>query len=201
MKKYFLGPNAANFLSAQMRNQGAATGKPGDNLDRLSGMMMPFEITGDWEKRNDESVYSCLAKQIFFDGLTYTKDVDGFEFILYSPKHLEEKPDYSVGEIVNAVLRGVNWEIIGGGGGGGAPSYARYGVTQQTFSAGAIGNINVYLSIGTATPGKALLAPNYAQVAIAPNTPCIVMPTDYTNGGVKADWLILNALYSSGETV
>lgn len=118
MKKYFLGPNAANFLANQMRNQGASTEEPVLHRGRVSGSIIPFKITGDWEQRNGESVYSCIAHEVFFDGTNYVTDQESLDFFLYSPIHLSEKPDNAVGDIIFAVLRGNNWEIIGGGGGG-----------------------------------------------------------------------------------
>lgn len=96
---------------------------PNRNLEeRISGNIVPFVITGDWEKRtNDvtgvtESVYSAPAHLLFFDGTTYQEDVDGTTFYLYSPRDGEDQPDYTSGDKVHAVARGTNWEIIGGGG-------------------------------------------------------------------------------------
>ena len=117
MKKYLLGPNAANFLANQMRNQGASTEEPVLHRGRVSGSIIPFKITGDWEQRNGESVYSCVAREVFFDGTNYVTDQESLDFFLYSPIHLDDKPDNEVGDVVFAVLRGNNWEIIGGGGG------------------------------------------------------------------------------------
>ena len=116
MKKYLLGPNAANFLANQMRNQGASTEEPVLHRGRVSGSIIPFKITGDWEQRNGESVYSCVAREVFFDGTNYVTDQESLDFFLYSPIHLDDKPDNEVGDVVFAVLRGNNWEIIGGGG-------------------------------------------------------------------------------------
>lgn len=117
MKKYFLGPTAANFISNQMRNQGASTEEPVLHRGRVSGSIIPFEITGDWEQRNGESVYSCVAREVFFDGTNYVTDQESLDFFLYSPIHLDQEPNSSIGDVVFAVLRGNNWEVIGGGGG------------------------------------------------------------------------------------
>jgi len=131
MKKYLLGPNAANFLANQMRNQGASTEEPVLHRGRVSGSIIPFKITGDWEQRNGESVYSCIAHEVFFDGTNYVTDQESLDFFLYSPIHLSEKPDNAVGDIIFAVLRGNNWEIIGGGGGGNVTIAVTAGVTTK----------------------------------------------------------------------
>ena len=68
-------------------------------------------------------MYSCKAKQVYWDGKSYVKDdaTDAFEFTLYSPQDRDETPGHAVGDTVFAVIRGNHWEVLGGGGGGGNP--------------------------------------------------------------------------------
>ena len=89
-------------------------------------------------------------------------------------------------------------------GGGGSPSLARFATTLQVFSPGTIGDVRIYFGMSLMNDyitAKAVLPVNYYQVAVANQTSCIVVPTNYSNSSVTADWLIINALYSSGETV
>lgn len=185
MKKYFLGPNAANFLANQMRNQGASTEEPVLHRGRVSGSIIPFKITGDWEQRNGESVYSCIAHEVFFDGTNYVTDQESLDFFLYSPIHLSEKPDNAVGDIIFAVLRGNNWEIIGGGGGEGggeAVAKAMYGTLTATITSGQI----AFVVVNSSEISKNILAylpPNFSGISVKGNTPvCITPAIDHTSG-------------------
>jgi len=121
MKHYLLGQNAADFLKRQMADQTTEQPPVGRNAGRISGEVMPFEITGDWAKASGEDAYSCKAKQVYWNGKSYVKDdaTDAFEFTLYSPQDRDETPGHAVGNTVFAVIRGNHWEILGGGGGGG----------------------------------------------------------------------------------
>jgi hypothetical protein len=116
MKNYLLSQNAADFLKGQMTGQSARNTPPGDaaNGTRVSGAFQPFEIISDWTKADGENAYSCRGAMIAFDGRDFIKEQDGFQFPLYSPLDLNEKPSYAPGDKCFAVLRGGRWEIVGG---------------------------------------------------------------------------------------
>jgi hypothetical protein len=111
---FLVGRDAANALGRFMEG-GDAPLREQEAPQRLAGRFVPFEIVGDWEKRDGESVYSCLAVMIRFDGSEFVKDTDGFQFPLYSPLDLNDKPGYTVGTRCYAVGRGGRFEIVGGG--------------------------------------------------------------------------------------
>ena len=116
-KHYLLGQNAADFLKGQMANQTTEQLSGGWNAGRISGEVMPFEITGEWKKADGEEVYSCKAKQVWWNGERYVKDntETAFEFTLYSPHDRDNQPSNAVGNTVFAVIRGNHWEVLGGG--------------------------------------------------------------------------------------
>ena len=120
MKHYLLGQNAADFLKRQMANQTTEQPPVSQNAGRISGGVMPFEITGDWVKASGEDAYSCKAKQVYWNGKSYVKDdaTDAFTFTLYAPQDRGETPGHAVGDTVFAVIRGNHWEVLGVGGGG-----------------------------------------------------------------------------------
>lgn len=176
-KGYLLGPNAANYVAARMKEQGSKTGDPAAYSARISGQMMPFEITSEWEKRDEESVYSCRANQIYFDGKTYVKDEEGFEFTLYSPLDLEEEPGYAVGDLVYAIIRGNNWEIVGSPGeGGGLPVNV---VIQETLVEGGIVPATKFTTSSTPQILNGFVyAPSLGLHAIPAGTVCLVQKVE-----------------------
>ena len=112
---FLVGRDAANALGRIMEG-GDTPLRDRDAQQRLAGRFIPFEIVADWEKRNGESVYSCLAEMIRFDGSEFVKDTGGFQYPLYSPLDLNDKPGYEIGSRCYAVGRGGRFEIVGGGG-------------------------------------------------------------------------------------
>jgi hypothetical protein len=154
------------------------------------------ELTSGWTET--DGVYTAKAKRVSYTGGTYNDLLDG-EFDIYYPlqKASDGEPSLSEGDRCTVIRRG-RWEVSGSGGG---TTYARYGVTVGTFNAGTIADVRVYDGWNTNyRTVKAMIPPNYYQVAVAANTPCVIMPTNYTSGGITADWMIVSILYSSETT-
>jgi hypothetical protein len=142
------------------------------------------ELTSGWTQT--DGVYTAKAKRVSYTGGTYNDLLDG-EFDIYYPlqKASDGEPDLSEGDRCTVIRRG-RWEVSGSGGGGGEATYARYGTTVGTFNAGTTGEVNTPQGIV-----RAFIPPNYYQVAVAANTPCIIMPASANT------WVIVSILYSS----
>lgn len=119
MEGSLLGKKPADWLKVRMSNSGNLSAETINNAPRISGQIIPFEITEDWKQADDEQAWSCQAVMIFFDGESYIKDESDnpVDVILYSPLDLNEKPSLTVGDRCFAVIRGNHWEVIGGAGG------------------------------------------------------------------------------------
>ena len=159
----------------------------------------PVKFTSDFTDLN--GVKSATATKLRFNSeeKKYEEFSDGTDHSITVYWFLGGDVPFSSGDMAYVIKRRF-WEVIGGGGGG-IESLAKFGQTLQTFNAGTIGDVRInHLMIGGYETVKALLPPNYSQVAIANNTPCIVVPTSYTSGGVTANWMIISILYSSDTT-
>jgi len=108
-----MGADVQDFVAQEMEKQGLPPG--GTPPSPAAGRdVLPFEITSDWTKADGENVYSCRGVLLYFDGKDYQKDKNGFQYPMYSPLDMGEKPSQAVCDRCWAALRGGRWEIVGG---------------------------------------------------------------------------------------
>jgi len=157
------------------------------------------ELTSDWTESN--GVWTAKARRVSWSEGKYDK-LTGKEFTIHYPLQSagDGKPDLSTGNRCNVVHRG-RWEVIGGGGGGGQSIPCRFGMTLEAFNAGTVGNVRLYnnFAMTSYTTVKAFVPPNFYQVAVAANTPCELLPSEYIVGSETIKWMIGPILYSSPE--
>ncbi|MDR1957865.1 MAG: hypothetical protein LBQ54_02275 [Planctomycetaceae bacterium] len=198
IKGYVIGPKAVEALGRIMQDKSVKPAAPLPFDARLSGKFMPFEITEDWEQKSGEEAYSCKAKLVYWTGSAYKKEdsAEAFEYTLYDPASGNDKPSYSSGDTVFAVIRGEHWEIVSTPGEGGTFEsdivldrlVSTVSKTEPGLTAGGVRVCCPFLYMDRTIPSGTF-------ILRSPVTPYTTNPTNLPPNAALAPYIVLNAEY------